>query len=261
MIEQDYRKEIVSICKSMYNKNYISSTDGNVSVRLKHNRILVTPSGINKGFIKEADIIIVDIDGNLLSGTKKPTSEIRMHLACYKERSDVNAVIHAHPPLCVAFSLAEVSLAQCILPEVILSLGSVPTTDYATPTTEEVPLVIKEHIKNFDAIILDRHGSLTLGNDLIAAFNNLERIEHAAQITFFARQLGNVKFLPKEEVNKLISLGQKLGVRQARLTCQECGGCGRNKGEASLTKHMIKNIPDENSLVKLITEKVLREIK
>ena len=234
----------------MYERGYVAANDGNVSVRLPSNRILTTPSGACKGTLSPQQLIVTDFTGKCVSGKGKPSSEIRMHIAAYQQRPDVNAVIHAHPPISTAFSIAGVSMAQCILPEVLLSLGCVPTTDYATPTTAEGPEVIRELILHHDALILDRHGTLTVGGNLNSAYMKLERVEHAAQTTLYARQLGQVNLLSKDQVKRLFAARQEMGLKPLRPGCSQCGSCLRANQE-----------PQENQsgLVETIVQEILKE--
>lgn len=211
--EQAIRKEMVEICRLMYEGRYIASTDGNVSVRLSKSTLLVTPSGVPKGHLTPDQLVVTDLNGNVLRGRGKPSSEIKMHLKVYEVRGDISAVVHAHPRVCLAFSVAGKSLSIPALTEVILSLGDIPIAPYATPTTAEVPEAIGELIKHHNALILDRHGSITVGKDLMQAYNILETIEHAAEVLLYATQLGGVRPLPPEEAERLADLGRKLGLR------------------------------------------------
>ncbi len=224
--EQQHRREIVAACRRIYERGWLASTDGNVSVRLDETRILTTPTGIHKGFrMTEQDLIVVDRAGRKLAGSGKPSSELRMHLAAYDRRAEVRAVVHAHPTNCIAFSLAGISLAENLLPETVFTLGSIPTTAYTTPTTEEVPAEVSKWLGEFDALVLDRHGSLTVGRDLWEAYDRLERMEHVAEITFRARMLGPVKPLSQEQVARLQGVGASLGL-PARRVLGAPGGAG-----------------------------------
>jgi L-fuculose-phosphate aldolase len=203
--EQALKQEIVTICRMMHQKNLIAGCDGNVSVKCK-DYLLTTPSGVNKGFLGPDQIISVDWEGKVIQGEGQPTSEMAMHLAVYRLRSEVSAVIHAHPPLVTAFSVAGITLEEFILPEVVMSLGLVPTAAYATPTTPDVPLSIQGLIERYDALILERHGALTVGQDLLDAYNKMEKLEHSALVIYTALQLGRVRLLPPREVEKLMQL-------------------------------------------------------
>jgi L-fuculose-phosphate aldolase len=226
--ERAARRDIVAVCRRIYERGWIAATDGNVSVLLGPDRVLATPTGINKGTMSEDDLIVVDRQGKTISGTRKPSSELLMHLAAYDERPDVKAVVHAHPTNCIAFSLAGVSLAQCLLPEIVFTFGSIPTTAYTTPTTDEVPKEIRKWLRDFDAMILDRHGSLTVGPDVHVAYDKLERMEHVAEITFRARQLGPIRPLPPEQIARLQAVGRGLGLPERKIIgspCDHCNAC------------------------------------
>ncbi len=199
------KQEIVMICRMMHQKNLIAGMDGNISVKWGHH-LLTTSSGVNKGFLEMDQILTVDWEGRVLQGEGQPTSEMAMHLAVYRLRSEVTAVIHAHPPLITAFSIAGVTLEEFILPEVVMSLGLVPTAAYATPTTPEVPESIQGLIERYDALILERHGALTVGQNLMDAYNKMEKLENSALVILTALQLGRVRLLPPKEVEKLIQL-------------------------------------------------------
>lgn len=231
--EAQARREIVDVCRRVYARGWITASDGNVSVLLSDTRVLATPTGINKGTMTEDDLILVDRRGHKLSGTRNPSSELRMHLAAYDERPDVRAVVHAHPTNCIAFSLAGVSLAQCLLPEIVFTFGSIPTTAYTTPTTEEVPAEVRRWIRDFDAMILDRHGSLTVGADLAAAYDKLERMEHVAEITFRARQLGPLRPLSPEQIARLQDVGRGLGLPERKILGTPCDHCNACSGSRS----------------------------
>ena len=199
--------------------------DGNVSLRLAEDRVLVTPTGFNKGFIKPEDLIITDLHGKRVSGAHKPSSEFLMHELCYVERPDVRAVVHAHPPLTVALALAGVSLAQCVLSETCLVLGPILTAPYSTPTTDEVPRVLRPYLRQANAVVMDRHGAITVGRDLDEAYNRMEAMEHAAKITQAARAIGPIHPLPRPEVDKLQALARSLGIPRAPDPCTLCNSC------------------------------------
>lgn len=209
--EKHIREIIIEIGKRMYEKGFIVASDGNISARYDEERIIITPSGVCKGFLNEDELIITDFNGQTInSDTLKPSLEIFMHLAVYQERPDIYAVIHAHPSITTAFSLVNIGFEDFILPEIVLTLGKVPIANYATPGTEEGANVVKELIKNHDAIILARHGTLTVGRDLFDAYYKLERIEHAAKTILAARLLGTLKPLSSLQISKLLGLKERL---------------------------------------------------
>ena len=233
--EREVRRSIVDVCRRIYAHGWIAATDGNVSALLGPDRIVCTPTGINKGTMGEDDLIVIDRRGNKVAGTRPPSSEILMHLAAYDERPDVGGVVHAHPTTCIAFSLAGISLAQCLLPEIVFTFGSIPTTAYTTPTTQEVPDEVRKWLRDFDAMILERHGSLTVGADVFAAYDKLERMEHVAEITFRARMLGPVRPLAREQVDRLREVGRGLGLPERKILptpCEHCNACPGNRSPA-----------------------------
>lgn len=202
------REKIVETGKHLYEANLISGSEGNISVRLAENLFLATPSGTNKGKLKPEDLVIIDEEGKLKAGDLKVSSEIRLHLEFYKLRQDVNAVIHCHPISCISLMLAGITLNRPYLPEMVVTLGSVPTAPYATPSTDEVPESIHDLAPQTDVILLDHHGAVVGSVDLDTAFIKLETLEHAATSIVQAYLLRNraPRTLNKKQVKKLIDL-------------------------------------------------------
>ncbi len=201
------RTDLVNICHIMYQKGFIASSEGNASVRLGPDRILITTRGVHKGFLRAEQLIETDLDGKAVSDKHAPSSEIALHLAAYREREDIAAVIHAHPTTAIACTLADISLADGTLPEVVTALGAIPTVSYVTPGTREAGEAICPFIRQFDALMLARHGSVTVGGTLQEAYSKLEMLEHAAQILFRACLLGGGGPLPDAEVIRLLRAG------------------------------------------------------
>lgn len=222
MTELDLRKSICEVGRRLYAKNLAMATDGNISVRLGPNRYLCTPSGVSKGYMAPNDLVVADAKGAKISGAGKVTSELYTHLAAYEERPDMNAVIHAHPPKAIAFTLAGISLAECILPEVVYSIGGVPTTEYATPATREGSEVIRGLIRQCDAVMLNRHGAVTVGVDVFDALFKMEKVEHAAETLLTAHLLGQVPKLTRDEVEKLYDVRKDYGVSGKAYQCATC---------------------------------------
>jgi L-fuculose-phosphate aldolase len=230
--EQQLREELVRIGQLMYQKGFIAASDGNVSVRLDAERVLITPSGLHKGLLEPDDLVVVDMDGRMLgygrhrSRQLRPTSELPMHLEAYRLRPDINAVVHAHPPIAVALSIAGIPLNDCLLPEVIVFLGLIPTTAYATPSSEENVRAIREFIGHHDGLVLQRHGSLTVGKDPMQAFMRLETLEQQARMRFMLAQLGAYNPMPPEEIRKLLAMRVKMGLAhpgEEEMFCTQCG--------------------------------------
>ena len=208
-----YKSDIIEIGRRMYARSYIASNDGNISVRLDKKRVLITASGVSKGFLRPGDLIIIDLDGRVVRGMKKVSSETRMHLEVYKARSDVHGICHAHPPYATGFACAGLALDAYLLPEVIVALGAVPLVAYGTPGTEELHKSLLPLLYMYDAFLLANHGVLAIGTDVYNAYYKLETVEHFAQISFIARQLGNPTVLDDEEVAKLVGLRKNFGIR------------------------------------------------
>lgn len=206
MDENKLKLDIVEIGKRMYAKNYVASNDGNISIRISANEILITPSGVSKGYMSPEDMLKVDIDGNLLEGHLKPSSEMKMHLEVYKKRVDVFAVVHAHPQKATAFAVANKCFDKVTLPEIIFSLGKVSLAEYGTPTTYEIPEAVGKHIVESDAILLANHGALTVGKDIYDAYYKMETLEHFAAISLYARQIGREVALGEDEIKRLFEI-------------------------------------------------------
>jgi L-fuculose-phosphate aldolase len=206
--ERDLRVAVVEAGRLCYNQGLMVSNDGNISARLGDNYIVITPAGISKGRMDTEDPIVVDLDGEIVwskPGSKyKPSTETPMHLEVYKQRDDVRGVIHAHPVYATALTVAGQTIPVDVFPELVLTIGEIPVTDFAIPSSQEDADIIRPLVKNNDAILLRQHGSLTLGKDLNDALINLERVEHVAQVAFMAKMFGEVGHLSNEMMDRLI---------------------------------------------------------
>ena len=222
MDEQTARREIVNIGRLLYDRSYVVSSDGNVSVRLDDGRIVATPTMMCKGRMTEDSLAITDGSGRPLTD-RKPSSELQMHLLIYEERPDVRAVCHAHPPHGTAFAVAGLAIDQPILSEVILTLGCVPLAGYGTPSTTEVTEAMRPLVKHHNALLMANHGAVAYGSDLWQAFDRLETLEHTARIAILARILGGSQNLPNDAIEKLINLREKAGYLGEGGRCQACG--------------------------------------
>jgi L-fuculose-phosphate aldolase len=249
--ELTVRAEMVEIGRRMYEKDLVAATDGNLSVRLGPNTILITPTGSCLGFLKQDELAVIDLEGKSQSNTIRPTSEYRLHIEVYQQRNDVTAIVHGHPPICTAFSVAGVQLDLCVLPEVVFTLGAIPTIPYGTPTTDEPPRVIREYIGRCDAMILDRHGTLTVGENLTGAYYKLEKIEHTAKVILTARMLGNVQVLEKNQVDRLMQVRADAGLQGNIIHCV----CATPSAAAPLSEI------NEDQLTRTITSEVLKIIQ
>ena len=208
----EIKKEICEVGHKLYNMGFVAANDGNISVKVSDHEFYCTPTGVSKGSLTPDMIIKVDENGNKLEGKLNPSSEIKMHMRVYRDRPDVNAVVHAHPPIATAFTVAGIELDQYILPEAVLTIGSVPTCDYGTPSTMEIPDSLAPYIQNHDAFLLDNHGALTVGCNLTKAQFIMEEVEFNAKICKYAMELGAVHEIPNDQLKKLMELRQKMNL-------------------------------------------------
>ena len=234
MTESQLRADIVEVGRRMYARGYTASNDGNISARLDDRRLLMTPKSVCKGFMTPEMLCITDLDGVKLAGERDPSSEMQMHLEVYRQRPDVRAVVHAHPPTATGFAVAGIPLDRAVLAEVVTTLGSVPIADYATPSTRELPEAVRKYVKAHDGMLLANHGALTLGADVFAAYYKMETIEHFANISLVARLLGGERLLSREEVFRLQGLRGSYGISSPAPICPDPGstGSGRLPGRA-----------------------------
>ncbi|OQA38702.1 MAG: Methylthioribulose-1-phosphate dehydratase [Chloroflexi bacterium ADurb.Bin325] len=216
--EQALRAEMIRIGQLMHQRNYVTATDGNLSVRLDAGRFLVTPSGLSKGYMRPEQLVVIDWDARPLPSENgspphlAPSSEILLHLEAYRQRPDIRAVVHAHPLHTIVLSMAGVSPMACPLPEVVVTLGVIATAEYATPASPEGATVIRDLIRQHDAIVLQRHGSVTVGGSLFDAYLKLEKLENGAEITYKLRTLGGSLPFPPGALDKLIDKREKMGL-------------------------------------------------
>ncbi|MCP4869051.1 MAG: class II aldolase/adducin family protein [Proteobacteria bacterium] len=207
--ERQLRDELIKFSHLTYERHLLVAMDGNLSVRLSDDLILCTQAGCHKGLLTDDQIVVIDMSGTKVRGKGEPTSEMAMHLACYRRRDDIEAVVHAHPPTCIAFTVAGVSMARCVLPEVVLTLGSIPTLQYETTGTHSLADLVGGAMEMNDGVMMDRHGAVCVGSSLLDAFCKLETMEHTAKIMRDARGLGGLQELPADEAVKLRSMGLK----------------------------------------------------
>jgi L-fuculose-phosphate aldolase len=254
--EWELKKQIVEIGKRIWQKGYVASNDGNITVMMNDDELLTTPTGVSKGFMTTDMIIKCDKKGNVISGNSKfrPSSEVKMHLEVYKERPDIKSVVHAHPQYATSFAVAGIPLNKCVLPEAIIVIGAVPIAPYGLPSTMEIPDAIRPLIKNSDAILLENHGALTLGSDLLNAYHKMETLEHTASIVWKAIQLGNVNVLPAEERDRLMTLREKFNLSGRVTPCDvtpcEITSCGQ-----------VSDSKADTDIIKKITEQVMAKLK
>jgi L-fuculose-phosphate aldolase len=219
--EDAFRADIVEVGRRMYARGYVASNDGNISIRLDDESILTTPKSVSKGFMTPDMMVVTDLQGRKLRGTRDASSELLMHLEVYKNRPDARAVVHAHPPIATGFAVAGIPLDRAVLAEVVTTLGSIPIAEYGTPSTPELPEAVRRYIKAYDGLLLANHGALTVAGDVFAAYYKMETIEHFAKISLVARQLGREHLLSRDEVQKLQGLRGNYGIKSPAPICAD----------------------------------------
>jgi len=227
--EAAVRAGLAALAARVQAHGYVVATDGNCSARLPGGRFLITPSGVEKGNVRPQDLVLCLADGSPADPAGPgPSSEVRTHVAAYDERPDVQVVVHAHPPAAVALTLAGREVAACLLPEVLIAVGKVATAAYGTPTTRAQADAVRRVARDANAIVLDRHGSVTLGRSFAEAFWLLERLEWSARVTrdalLLAGQAG-MQRLPPGEVERLLDVRARLTGEPRRDPCNLCGAC------------------------------------
>ena len=206
------RAEMAEIGRRLYERNHICGTVGNLSARLPDGKILITPSAVNKGYLKPDDMIICSADGEKLEAMGEPSSEIKLHTAIYKWRKDVTAICHAHPIYATAYSVAGISLDRPVLPEIVGTLGAIPLAGYASPGSTDLPETLADLIERYDALLLESHGVLTVGESPEDAFNKIESIERFARILFLADRMGGAKLLSTGETERLLKEAGRMNI-------------------------------------------------
>jgi L-fuculose-phosphate aldolase len=219
--EEQARADIVEVGRRLWERGYVASNDGNISVRLDDSRLITTPKNVSKGFMTPDMMVITDLDGRKISGERDPSSELKMHLEVYRNRPDAGAVVHAHPPTATGFAVAGIALDRAVLAEVITTLGSIPIAEYATPSTEELPAAVRKYVKAHDGLLLANHGALALAGDVMSAYYRMETIEHFAKISLVARTLGRENLLSRGEVDRLQGLRGMYGIASPAPICTD----------------------------------------
>ena len=203
--EKQHRRQMCRIGRWMYSRGHVVASEGNLSVRLDEQRILVTPSGTCKGRLKSEELLVTDLSGEVVCGTGRPSSEMLMHLLYYRARPDVRAICHAHPPTATGFAAAGRALEEPVLPEVIAGLGKIPLASYGTPGTWELCAGLEPLVHNYDAVLLENHGVVTCGPDLGTAYQRMETVEQFARVMLTAELLGGPHLLQRADVQKLVA--------------------------------------------------------
>lgn len=219
--EEQARADIVEVGRRLWERGYVASNDGNISVRLDEGRLVTTPKSVSKGFMTPDMMVITDLDGRKIAGERDPSSELKMHLEVYRNRPDARAVVHAHPPTATGFAVAGIPLDRAVLAEVITTLGSIPIAEYATPSTQELPDAVRKYVKAHDGLLLANHGALAIAGDVMSAYYRMETIEHFAKISLVAHTLGREHLLSRDEVARLQGLRGMYGIASPAPICTD----------------------------------------
>jgi len=226
------RRDIVQVCARLYERRLVAGADGNVSIRISKQHLLATPTGMSKGAVTADDLVVCDLEGQQLQGTRRLTTEIKIHLAAYRARQDVCAVVHAHPPYATAFAVAGQVPSEQLMPEAYIAVGKVALAPYGTPSTDELANTLATAVQDHDAVLLANHGAMTLGRDVLAAYHRMEALEQLCHITCITRQLGNANLLDAAAMAKLDAIRGVYGSGSGPgEPCWHCGQPPRLRSE------------------------------
>jgi L-fuculose-phosphate aldolase len=247
--EAQHRSDICSVGRWIHDRGYVAATDGNISVRLGADRILITPTAMSKGMMAPDDLVVIDLEGQRVSGLRKPSSELGMHLSIYRLRPDVNAVCHAHPPTATGYAAAGIPLDKPILCELVIGLGLIPVARYGTPGTSELSASIEPYVQGHDAILMANHGVVTYGADLLTSFLRMETTEHFAQVSLVTERLGRQVLLSGTDVEKLVAARIRYGAGAQPdnpAPRPEAPASDHSEmGRVTLTRHELESLIDE----------------
>jgi L-fuculose-phosphate aldolase len=248
------KKAIIEVGKRMYIKGFVASNDGNISIKVGPNALWTTPTLVSKGYMTPDMLVKVDLNGKVIFGHNKPSSELKMHLRVYNENPDVMAITHAHPPVATSFAIAGIELDRAILPEAVVNLGTVPIAPYATPGSQEVPDSIAPFCRSYNAVLLANHGALTWGKEVFEAYHRLESLEYYATVLMYTGNIiGKANELSSTQVSQLIKIRQDLGISSG----------GTPKGKV-FESNIIESSEREDvicEIIERVTKTVLQSIK
>ncbi|MFV0440360.1 MAG: class II aldolase/adducin family protein [Lachnospirales bacterium] len=262
--DYEAKKNIIEVGRRMYNKGFVAANDGNISCKVAKDVFWTTPTGVSKGFMNNNMLVKMKLDGTVLSGTHKPSSEVKMHMRVYEENPNVTAVVHAHPPIATSFAIAGISLDKAILPEAVVNLGSVPVAKYATPGSHDVPDSIAPYCNSHNAVLLANHGALAWGKELFEAYFRLESLEYYANVLMYTgRIIGRANELSCNQVEELIEIRTKLGISSGGIP--PCALIASNTEDVTSSKDIgtckSKCKSDEMSAItELVTKKVIEAL-
>jgi L-fuculose-phosphate aldolase len=256
MDESQAREFICEIGRRVYTRQFAAANDGNISLRISENEVLATPTMVCKGFLKPHELVKMNMSGEVVAGYMTPTSETKMHIGIYKIRPDVKAVVHAHPPHATAFAVSGVPVDKCVLPEVEIFLGEVPTAPYATPGTQDFFQSIEPYLKDYSVILQANHGVVALGGEIQQAYWRMEIVDAYCRMLILSRQLGNINRMTLTNMEELFQIKRRLGLPDRRLDLPDVAACDPRTppGQATSSNASLEE------MVQRITEEVLREL-
>lgn len=257
MTDFEAKKAIIEIGKRIYQKGFVASNDGNITIKVGPDAIWSTPTGVSKGYMTEDMLVKLDLSGKVLRGSRKPSSEVKMHLRVYNENPEVMAVTHAHPPVATSFAIAGLPLDRAILPEAVVNLGSVPIAPYATPGTQEVPDSIAPYCRSHNAVLLANHGALTWGRDAFEAYYRLESLEYYATVLMYTGNIiGKANELSCNQVSRLVEIREKLGISSGGVPQCSVGGTNMQGLDSPSTPDTGLRDEDKEAVIRAVIERV-----
>lgn len=210
--DEEAKRAILEAGRRLYEKNFVAANDGNISARVSDSLIWATPTGVSKGFMKPDMLVKLDLDGRVVEGKSRPSSEIKMHLRIYREAPEVLAVAHAHPPVAAAFAAAGIPLDTALLQEAVVLLGVVPVAPYAPPGSEDLAESVVPYLRDYNGLLLEHHGVVAWGDSVLQALFRLESIEHNATVTMYSRMMGIERPMTNSQIDGLIALRSAWGI-------------------------------------------------
>jgi len=222
-VPEQAKRDLLAVCRRLYERGLVAGTDGNVSLRISKDLLLATPTGMSKGALAAGDLVLCDLEGRPQGGTRRLTTEIKIHTAVYAAREDVCAVVHAHPPYATAFAVAGLTPSENMMPEAYLAVGKVALAPYGTPSTDELADSLRPFVRDYDAILLSNHGAVATGRDVVSAYHRMEALEQLCRISAIARQLGGARALNKAQIEQLEAIRGVYGTHDADAPCWNCG--------------------------------------
>lgn len=258
----EHKLDIVRIGKLMYERRFIVAGDGNISVKIGDECILATPTALCKGTLTPDQIVKLDHAGNVIDGEYQPSSEIKMHLAAYRTRPDIHAVVHAHPPISTGFAVAGIPLDQLILAEMVVNFGAIPLAPYHSPSTAELANSVAEKVRCYDAVLMANHGVMAIGPDLETTYHRLEMVEQFATISLVATVLGKMNTFSSSQLHDLLAIREKSGIAAQNPYRSQCplpgqASAGSSSGSSTAESTVSDTVPDMEALVNIITKTVL----